>query len=55
MKNTTQLNTKRTCPKAKSGKFGYDSSLASGDNFGTNSLDPDQARKSVELNWIHTV
>ena len=33
----------------------YDSSLASGDNFGTNSLDPDQARKSVELNWIHTV
>ena len=34
---------------------GYDSSLASGDNFGTNSLDPDQARKSVELNWIHTV
>ena len=35
--------------------IGYDSSLASGDNFGTNSLDPDQARKSVELNWIHTV
>ena len=46
MKNTTQLNTKWTCPNAKSG---------SGDNFGTNSLDPDQARKSVELNWIYTV
>ena len=31
--------------------------LASGDNFGTNSLDPDQVRpeKNVELNWIHTV
>ena len=27
----------------------------SGDKFGTNSVDPDQARKSVELIWIQTI
>ena len=31
------------------------SSLSSGDKFGTNSVDPDQARKSVELIWIQTI
>ena len=30
-------------------------SLASGDNFGTNSVDPDQARQSVKLIWIPSV
>ena len=29
--------------------------IASGDKFGTNSVDPDQARKSVELIWIQTI
>ena len=29
--------------------------LASGDNFGTNNVDPDQAQQSVKLIWIPSV
>ena len=29
--------------------------LASGDNFGTNNVDPDQARQSVKLIWTPSV